>query len=326
MTRRSRSLKATIAPALLAAAALLAGCSEGGAGKPSEPLPPVPINTTTGWSDSPFISRDGQRLYFMYSRYDFAPWILSGGAQAPVLSGPDRPGLHHSGNPFDESDIYMATRRADGTWSEPVNLPFNDDSGDSSGMEIEGGNAFVWLHGSGSARNIVMARRNADGSWGSPVNLGAGINNHATGVLQDNPHISPDGNSLWFTSNRPGGAGQRDIWFSTRTGATWSTPVNIGPPVNTAGEEDQFWYSPVGTDMYWNGPTGLMRCQSNGFTCAGAPQAVDIPGCRFAAEASMPDDGSRLYFACSDRTTARARIMYSARRADGSWGIATPVD
>lgn len=140
----------------------------GGAGKPSEPLPPVPINTATGWSDSPFISRDGQRLYFMCSRYDFAPWILSGDAQAPVLSGPDRPGLHHSGNPFDESDIYVATRRADGIWSEPVNLPFNDDSGDSSGMEIEGGNAFVWLHGSGAARNIVMARRNADGSWARP--------------------------------------------------------------------------------------------------------------------------------------------------------------
>ncbi|HMU96504.1 MAG TPA: hypothetical protein PKA08_06980, partial [Elusimicrobiota bacterium] len=33
---------------------------------------------TPGWADSPFISRDGQRLYFMYSRWDFGPFFLGG--------------------------------------------------------------------------------------------------------------------------------------------------------------------------------------------------------------------------------------------------------
>ena len=324
--RDSKSPEARFIPVLLAVAALLAGCAPEGSGTPSEPLPPVPINTATGWSDSPAISRDGQRLYFMYSRYDFAPWIVSGGAQMPVLTGPDRPGLHHSDNAFDESDIYMATRKPDGTWTEPVNLGFNGDYGDSSGMETNGGNTFVWLRGNGATNNIVMANRNANGSWGSPVDPGAAINDHSPGVQQDNPHLSPDGNSLWFVSNRAGGAGLRDIWFSTRTGTNWSSPVNLGPPVNTAGGEDQLWYSPTGNDLFWNGPTGLMHCLSNGFTCAGAPQPVAIPGCAVAAEASMPDDGSRLYFACIDRGTGRARIMHSAKQPNGSWGTATPVD
>jgi hypothetical protein len=78
--------------------------------------------------------------------------------------------------------------------------------------------------------------------------------------------------------------------------------------------------------VFWNGPNGLMHCTSNGSTCAAAPVVVTIPGCGFAAEASMPDDGQTLYFACGDLATARVRIMYSRKQLDGSWGTATPID
>lgn len=144
--------------AVLLGACSLTGCSS------SPSMPPagrVGINTAAGWSDSPFISGDGRRLYFMYSRYDFAPFILTGGTQAPVLAGPDRPGLHHSSQPFDESDIYMATRAAAGSWSEPVNLGLNGSYGDASGMEIDGGRTFVWLQGNGTTNKLVMATKAA---------------------------------------------------------------------------------------------------------------------------------------------------------------------
>ena len=313
--------------ALILAAALLSNCSNGGSGDSNLPAR-IAINTGTGWSDSPQISRDGQRLYFMYSRYNFGPWILSGGTTMPVLSGPDRPGLHHSANPFDESDIYMATRNSDGTWSEAVNLGLNGAYGDSSGMEINVGNTFIWLQGNGSTNNIVMATRNPDGTWSSPVDLGPGINDHSAGVFQDNPHLSADGLGLWFTSNRAAGAGARDIWFSLFSNGSWSAPVNMGPPFNTAGDEDQIWISPVGAtpEIYWNGPAGLNRCTWTGSACAAAPVTVTIPGCAYAAEASMPDDGQSLYFACGDLTTGMVRIMYSLRQMDGSWGQASPVD
>jgi hypothetical protein len=263
----------------------------------------------------------------MYSRYDFGPWIVSGGTTTPVLSGPDRPGLHHSANPWDESDIYMATRNPDGTWSEAVNLGLNGAYGDSSGMEIEGGNTFIWLQGNGSGNDIVKASKSPDGTWSSPVNLGAGINDHTAGVFQDNPHLSPDGQGLWFTSNRAGGAGGRDIWFSLSTGGSWTTPVNMGP-LNTAGEEDQIWIAPVGAapEIYWNASDGLKRCTWNGSTCAAAPETVTIPGCSYAAEVSITDDGHYLYFGCGDPATGRVTIMYSVKQLDGSWGQATPVD
>ena len=262
----------------------------------------------------------------MYSRYDFGPWIISGGAQPPVLSGPDRPGLHHSAQPFDESDIYMATRKPDGTWSEAVHLGLNGAHGDSSGMEINGGNTFVWLQGNGTANNIVMASKNPDGTWGPAVDPGAGINDHTAGVFQDNPHISADGLGMWFTSNRASGSlGGKDIWFSLNSNGTWSAPVNAGAPINTAADEDQFWFSPSSLDLYWNGPGGIMHCVSNGSGCSGVPDVVTIPGCGFAAEVSITDDGQRMYFGCGDLVTGRVRIMYSIKQGS-VWGPATPAD
>ncbi|MEO8331639.1 MAG: hypothetical protein ABI479_04345 [Gallionella sp.] len=302
-------------------------CSCGGSQNPAQTMTThVPINTGTGWTDSPFISSDGQRLYFMYSRYNFAPWILSGGTVMPLATGPDRPGLHHSSQPFDESDIYVAIKNPDGTWSEATNLGLNGAYGDSSGMEINGGDTFLWLQGNGSTNNIVMADKNPDGTWRSPVDLGTAINDHTANVIQDNPHISPDGSALWFTSSRAGGAGGKDIWFSGNTNGVWSQPVNSGTPVNTTGDDDQIWISPVGPDVYWNGPQGLMHCLSNGSNCAAAPEIVTIPGCDIAAEASLPDDGSSMYFGCFDLATGVIRIMYSMKQPNGSWGAATPVD
>jgi len=105
---------------VIAADVLLLGLSLAARGDDSNvPDPaarPVAINTTTGWSDSPCNSGGGQRPCFTYSRYNFWSWIISGSTVAPLLSGPDRPGLHHRGtNPFDESDIYMATYNPGGS-------------------------------------------------------------------------------------------------------------------------------------------------------------------------------------------------------------------
>lgn len=54
------------------------------------------------------------------------------------------------------------------------------------------------------------------------------------------PHISPDGNTLYFVSNKPYDStivGNTDIWFSQKLKDGWGKPKNIGPPVNTKGTE-----------------------------------------------------------------------------------------
>ncbi len=77
---------------------------------------------------------------------------------------------------------------------------------------------------------------NADFTFGEPTNLGATVN---SSVRDREPSISADSLSLYFSSERPGGHGNHDIWITelqtTRqmTELVWDTPINLGPPINT---------------------------------------------------------------------------------------------
>ena len=87
--------------------------------------------------------------------------------------------------------------------------------------------------------------------WSPPVNLGPSIN---SAFSDASPALSKDGLSLYFTSGRPGGMGGNDIWVSQRSSREdpWSEPVNLGPTVNTAFNEDGASFSRDMHTMYFN--------------------------------------------------------------------------
>jgi hypothetical protein len=58
------------------------------------------------------------------------------------------------------------------------------------------------------------------------------------GVEEASPCFSPDGNKLFYISNRSDGLGSWDIWYVERTGTGWSEPINPGSPLNSEGFED----------------------------------------------------------------------------------------
>jgi len=69
------------------------------------------------------------------------------------------------------------------------------------------------------------------GIWSSARSLGVHINSDHWDAQ---PSISPDGNTIYFASNRKGGYGSSDIWATRRTDAGgWSKPYNLGPVINT---------------------------------------------------------------------------------------------
>lgn len=83
----------------------------------------------------------------------------------------------------------------------------------------------------------MQAHSFAHSEWSEPVNLGAPVNSSA-GEL--NATFSPDELSVYFTSTRAGGEGGDDIWVSHRAcvdDCPWQTPMNLGPPVNSASVE-----------------------------------------------------------------------------------------
>ena len=104
----------------------------------------------------------------------------------------------------------------------------------------------------------VTKRESADADWGPPENLGPTINSPK---YESGTHMSPDGLTLYFQSERAGGMGSCDIWTSTRVSKDdpWVTPVNLGSPVNSVYDEDCPAISADGLELFffaWGRPGG----------------------------------------------------------------------
>jgi hypothetical protein len=87
-------------------------------------------------------------------------------------------------------------------------------------------------------------------NWSAPINLGSAIN---TGFNDSGPAISKNGLSLYFTSNRPGGVGGIDMYFSQRASVDepWGSPVNLGPTVNSTGGDGNPAFSRDGHYLFF---------------------------------------------------------------------------
>jgi peptidoglycan-associated lipoprotein len=81
---------------------------------------------------------------------------------------------------------------------------------------------------------IMLSKRTGD-KWGEPKNIGI----LPDSLVAAHPALSPDGTTLYFVSDIPGGSGGKDIWMVSRasTGDAWSNPRNLGPDINTPGNE-----------------------------------------------------------------------------------------
>jgi hypothetical protein len=134
--------------------------------------------------------------------------------------------------------------RADFVFGRPQNLgpvinsPASDFGACTSADGLELYFASDRAGGFGTADIWLSTRPSVDVSWGPPANLGATVNSP---YMEAYPSLSSDGLTLYFSdlysgTPRPGGLGGADIWVATRTSHNdaWTTPVNLGAPVNSS--------------------------------------------------------------------------------------------
>lgn len=103
----------------------------------------------------------------------------------------------------------------------------------------------------------IYSSRKIDGVWEKGVPVPFCENDFS----YCHPCLSPDGNSLFFCSNMPGGFGAMDIYMTHLENGVWTKPVNLGPKINTAASEVFPFMSQSGT-LYFssqrsNGMGGL---------------------------------------------------------------------
>ena len=75
--------------------------------------------------------------------------------------------------------------------------------------------------------------KKSGGRWGEPSKVSLGEDS----IIFAHPSISPDGNTLYYVSDMPGGFGGKDIWKSVKMSDGWSPPINMGIDINTPGNE-----------------------------------------------------------------------------------------
>ncbi len=98
---------------------------------------------------------------------------------------------------------------------------------------------------------IVTSVRSG-GRWGEPAAVQIGEDS----LIVAHPAISPDGDVLYFVSDRKGGYGGKDIWKTTNADGAWSEPENLGSAINTPGDE-MFPYVRVDGTLYFSSDTHI---------------------------------------------------------------------
>ncbi|NJN78688.1 MAG: OmpA family protein [Saprospiraceae bacterium] len=85
----------------------------------------------------------------------------------------------------------------------------------------------------GTIKLKIFSAKNKDGKWSELK--GMPFNSDEYSVAH--PTISADGNTMYFTSDMPGGFGGMDLYYTNFDGGQWSPPKNMGPRINTEGHE-----------------------------------------------------------------------------------------
>ena len=145
------------------------------------------------------------------------------------------------------SDLFIARKDRKGDWSTPIPADATEvlNTATNDGV-AKFNNRFTTLYftrcwAEPKKKNgcaILKVNRTGNTQWGTPEMLQiAGDSSTVIG----HPTVSNDENTIYFSAELPGGHGGKDIWMVTRTGkgrgASYSHPENLGPDINTAGDE-----------------------------------------------------------------------------------------
>jgi len=116
------------------------------------------------------------------------------------------------------NDIMVSELQADGTFGPATVVPGINSttaSDQRASIRYDGLEMFFYSNRDGTNDIWVTTRNSVNDAWSTPVKLGEQINTASTNEIT--PHISPDGLTLFFSSDRPGGCGGNDLYMSTRT-------------------------------------------------------------------------------------------------------------
>ena len=207
---------------------------------------PVVMLNTEYYDFSPIIAdKDGYELIFCSSRLG--------------STGIDE--FKRTGESYE--DLFMTKRDSKGKWSEPERLPLTVNGYDHEGaatLTSDGMRMYFTRCAKevNSGCDIFMSTK-IDGKWGASSMVKMKTDEQELNTM-GHPTLTPDNKVMIFSSDIIGGQGGNDLWYSVYNGTsnTWGKPVNMGPSVNTKGDE-LFPYVRSNGNLYFasNGHLGM---------------------------------------------------------------------
>lgn len=180
-------------------------------------------------------------------------------------------------------DIYVTMRKGD-DWSSPQSLGINRKYHDAAAaIDPDGQVMYVYRDNRRSKGDLYVSNYNKeDQSWEKPKKLNSNIN---TKYQESSLTISPDGNTLYFTSDRPGGKGGLDIYMCKKeSNGDWGEAVNLGDPINTPYDDDAPFITFDGKSLYFSstghntmGGYDIFKSESLGNDKWGEPENLGFP-------------------------------------------------
>lgn len=131
----------------------------------------------------------------------------------------------------ENEDLVISIKNKNGSWSKPVSLSDSINSIRREGactISADGRHLIYTVCGERGCD--LYESRKTGLHWSKPRSLGPNVNSTSWDAQ---PSLSADGRELYFVSDRKGGLGEYDIWYTRLESTGWTKAVNLGASVNT---------------------------------------------------------------------------------------------
>ncbi len=175
----------------------------------------------------------GDSINSSYS--DYNPLVPAD--EASVIFTSNRPTGVNGKDGENHSFIYISYRKTDTTWTMAKLFDKSlNNMVDNVSSFITADGQQIFINGNNGKTSSMLSSFPGDTHWTIPEDPGGDINNPPNST---NVCVSPDGNTLYFVSDRPGGFGGKDIWRCVKLpNGKWSLAVNLGSTINTPYNEE----------------------------------------------------------------------------------------
>ncbi len=185
---------------------------------------------------SPVVSLDGSALYYTSRR----EW---NNKESDIGIDP-RNNLH-------PEDIYVSFKDFDGTWTMPLKLEFCDSLQNEATMAVSPDERRVYIYQDVLGNGDIFYSDFSTNKFQEVEHYE--VKDVNTDNWETHCTFSTDGQQMYFTSNRKGGYGGRDIYKTNKLAdGSWSKPINMGPIVNSKFDEESPFISVDNKTLYFS--------------------------------------------------------------------------